>query len=76
MCAHPDVEATYFQKTKIFPIMHLVGVRRTLVERNPWMAVSVFKAFLAARNAVEDWHHSVFAPWVPARYDQNRATLG
>lgn len=73
---YPAVEAAYFRKTKIFPIMHLVGVRRTLVERHPWLPVSVFKAFLAARAAVEDWHLSVFDPWVPARYEQNRALLG
>lgn len=73
---YPAVEAKYFQKTRIFPIMHLVGIRRTLVERNPWLPVSVFKAFLAAREAVEDWHLSVFDPWVSARYDQTRALLG
>jgi 4,5-dihydroxyphthalate decarboxylase len=73
---YPAVEAAYFQKTRIFPIMHLVGIRRSLVERHPWLAVSVFKAFLAARAAVEDWHLSVFDPWVPARYEQTRALLG
>ncbi len=73
---YPEVEAAYFQRTRIFPIMHVIGVRRTLAERHPWLPVSVFKAFLAARNAVEDWHLSIFDPWVPARYDQNRALLG
>ncbi len=73
---YPEVESAYFQKTRIFPIMHLVGVRRSLVERHPWLAVSVFKAFLAARKAVEDWHQSVFDPWVPARHEETRKLLG
>ena len=35
----------YFKRTGIFPIMHLVGVRRTLVEQHPWLPVAVMKAF-------------------------------
>jgi 4,5-dihydroxyphthalate decarboxylase len=35
----------YFRRTGIFPIMHLVGVRRTLVEQHPWLPVAVMKAF-------------------------------
>jgi 4,5-dihydroxyphthalate decarboxylase len=73
---YPAVEAAYFQKTRIFPIMHLVGVRRTLVERYPWLPVSIFKAFLDAKATVREQHLTVFDPWVAARYDQNRALLG
>ena len=29
--------------------MHMVGIRRTLVEQHPWLAVSVYKAFLEAK---------------------------
>src|SRR5258708_14938787 len=35
----------YFKRTGIFPIMHLVGVRRTLAEKHPWLPAAVFKAF-------------------------------
>ena len=42
--------ADYFGRTRIFPIMHLVGVRRTLVEQHPWLPASVFKAFSKARD--------------------------
>ena len=35
----------YFRRTGIFPIMHLIGVRRTLVEKHPWLPAAVFKAF-------------------------------
>ena len=56
---HPDVgwlfpdpaaaAAEYFARTGIFPIMHLVGIRRTLVEQHPWLAASVLKAFEQAK---------------------------
>ena len=48
----PDTRAAemaYYKKTGMFPIMHLVGIRKTLVERHPWLATSVYKAFCAAK---------------------------
>ncbi len=42
----PTVTAKdYFRRTGIFPIMHLIGIRRTLVEKFPYLPVAVFKAF-------------------------------
>jgi 4,5-dihydroxyphthalate decarboxylase len=35
----------YFKRTGIFPIMHLVGVRRTLVDKHPWLPAALLKAF-------------------------------
>ncbi len=35
----------YFKRTGIFPIMHITGIRRTLVEKHPWLPAAVFKAF-------------------------------
>jgi len=35
----------YFRKTGIFPIMHIVGVRRSIVEQHPWLPAALFKAF-------------------------------
>jgi 4,5-dihydroxyphthalate decarboxylase len=40
----------YFKRTRIFPIMHLVGVRRTLADRHPWLPGAVFKAFEKAKE--------------------------
>ena len=34
----------YFKRTGIFPIMHVTGIRRTLVEQHPWLPAAVFKA--------------------------------
>jgi 4,5-dihydroxyphthalate decarboxylase len=41
----------YFKRTGIFPIMHLVGVRRTLAEQHPWLPGAVFKAFAQSKAA-------------------------
>src|SRR6266568_1493894 len=42
----PDTRAAekaYFQKTGLFPIMHLIGIRKTLVAQYPWLPVSLYK---------------------------------
>ena len=42
-------ERAYHRKTGFFPIMHLVGLRRTLAERYPWLAARLFAGFVAAK---------------------------
>jgi len=39
----------YFRRTGIFPIMHLTGIRRALVDRHPWLPAAVYKAFSEAK---------------------------
>ena len=39
------VAANWYRRTKLFPIMHTLGIRRTLVEQHPWLPMSVMKAF-------------------------------
>jgi 4,5-dihydroxyphthalate decarboxylase len=41
----------YYGRTKIFPIMHLLGVRRELAERHPWVCGAALKAFERAKIA-------------------------
>jgi 4,5-dihydroxyphthalate decarboxylase len=49
--ADPVRAATeYFERTRIFPIMHLVGIRRELAARHPWLPASVLKAFEQAKS--------------------------
>ena len=44
------VERAYFAKTRIFPIMHVVALRRDVYDRNPWVAQSLYKAFVEAQR--------------------------
>ena len=43
------VAKDYYKRTGLFPIMHLVGIRRTLAEKHPWLPGAVFKAFEQAK---------------------------
>ena len=44
------VEAEYWKKTRIFPIMHVLVIKRDVYERDRWIAMSLFKAFDEARR--------------------------
>jgi 4,5-dihydroxyphthalate decarboxylase len=45
-----DVERDYFARTRIFPIMHVVALRRDVYEANRWVARSLYKAFVEAQR--------------------------
>jgi 4,5-dihydroxyphthalate decarboxylase len=47
----PVVEDDYFEQTGIFPIMHTVVIRCEVVERYPWVPMSLFKGFELAKRA-------------------------
>jgi 4,5-dihydroxyphthalate decarboxylase len=71
----------YYKRTGIFPIMHLVGVRRTLAEQHPWLPGAVFKAFEQAKAvALEQLNDTsatkVTLPFVEERLGEARALMG
>jgi 4,5-dihydroxyphthalate decarboxylase len=45
-----EAASAWYRKTGIFPIMHIVGVRRTLAEQHPWLPAAVMKGFEQAKS--------------------------
>ena len=45
-----SLEAEYFKKTRIFPIMHVMVLRRAVYERDRWIAMNLLKAFEEAKR--------------------------
>ncbi len=71
----------YYKRTGIFPIMHLVGVRRELAEKHPWLPGAVLKAFEQAKAAALDLLGDTSAtkvtlPFVAERLAEARALMG
>lgn len=71
------VEHEYFGKTGIFPIMHTVVLRRPVYEANPWLAVSLYRAFCRARDmalahAYDTDALAVSSPWIIDEIERSR----
>ena len=45
-----EVEKEYYRRTRIFPIMHLLAIRRDVYERHPFIATSLYKALSASKE--------------------------
>jgi 4,5-dihydroxyphthalate decarboxylase len=76
-----EVEIEYYKRTKIFPIMHIVVIRRDIYDRHPWVARSLYKAFCAAKErAFQTMHisnaHAYMLPWLAWEREQLRAVFG
>ncbi len=75
------VASDYFRRTRIFPIMHLLGVRRDLADAHPWLPVALMKAFTEARDialeALNDTSATkVTMPFVEDNLAAARALMG
>jgi 4,5-dihydroxyphthalate decarboxylase len=74
------VERAYFRDTGIFPIMHLVAIRRGVYEANPWIASSLYKAFTASKNWALDRMHrtgaALHAAWRDHEVDEIDEVFG
>ena len=72
------VEAEYYRQTKIFPIMHLVVIRRAIYEQDPSLAVRLTQGFEAAKQlAFESYEEGLSTlPWVNLDLEYARKILG
>lgn len=75
------VAKDYYSRTGIFPIMHVVGLRRTLAQQHPWLPGALLKAFeqskAAALAKLEDTSATkVTLPFVEEQLKAARDTLG
>lgn len=76
-----EVERKYFARTRIFPIMHVLGIRRDLAIQHPWLANSLYNAFLEAKNiCLEEMRFqaalAVTLPWLNNEIDETVALMG
>src|ERR1700761_2572506 len=57
---HPDVvrlfpdywemEEAYYQRSKVWPIMHIVVMQKAVLDQNPWVARNLFNAFAESKR--------------------------
>jgi 4,5-dihydroxyphthalate decarboxylase len=78
---HRDIERDYHRRTGLFPIMHLVVVRRDVYEANRWVAMTLLQAFSAAKEAGMRRLRSITGlavglPWLSASIDELDEVFG
>jgi len=72
------VEAEYYRRTKIFPIMHMIVIRRAIYEKDPSLSVRLSDAFeTAKRLAFESYAEGLSClPWVHLDLEYAQQVLG
>jgi 4,5-dihydroxyphthalate decarboxylase len=76
---HKAEEMAYYQRTGIFPIMHVVAIRKALIDAHPWLAVNLFRAFNESKTiAMKRMVNPRIVPlaWYRAAWEEQEAVLG
>lgn len=76
-----EVEQAYWRDTGIFPIMHVIAIRREVYEANRWIAMNLFQAFREAQRLCYEGLKETAAlkgmlPWFNAHVEEAFATMG
>ncbi|MBI4488989.1 MAG: ABC transporter substrate-binding protein [Deltaproteobacteria bacterium] len=74
-----EAEIDYYKRSGIFPIMHLVVVKNVILEKNPWVAVSLLQAFQKSKEIcyerMKDPRNFALV-WVKELMQEQRAIFG
>ena len=75
------VEQAYYKKTNIFPIMHAIAIKTSLLKEHPWLAKAVFDAYSKAKMmdyvymAKLGWADDML-PWYGQEFQATKALMG
>ena len=77
-------EQAYYARTGLFPIMHVIGVRRTLADEHPGLAADLFRAFVEVRNLAMREHdltarssaNRMLLPWFADQWEATKDLMG
>ena len=78
---YKDIEQAYFRDTGVFPIMHLICIHRDVYEEQPWIATSLWDAFVEAKEKsiarlTGGGGLSATLPWLYDHVEETRTVLG
>jgi 4,5-dihydroxyphthalate decarboxylase len=76
-----EVEAEYYKRTNIFPIMHVVALKRSIYEANPWIAKTLTKTFSQALEMAYEPLRERSAlrymlPWLEDHVEETQKLMG
>jgi 4,5-dihydroxyphthalate decarboxylase len=75
------VEQAYWRQTGIFPIMHVIAIRREIYDSNRWIAMNLYQAFKEAQQLCYEGLRETAAlkgmlPWFNAHVEETFAMMG
>jgi 4,5-dihydroxyphthalate decarboxylase len=78
---YAEVEKDYYRRTKIYPIMHTVVIKREIYDRDPWVALSLYKAFCRAKEysyrlLLETGSPKASFAWLQPMIEEERELIG
>lgn len=77
---YPELEREWFSRTGCFPIMHTLLIKNEVLEKNPWVAMSLFDAWEESKQRCYQWlewqrvHQT--SMWFRALWEEERAVAG
>jgi 4,5-dihydroxyphthalate decarboxylase len=78
---YKELEADYYRRTRIYPIMHTVVIRRDVYDAHPWVALSLYQAFSAAKERcyrllLETGSAKATLAWLQPAIEEEQAVFG
>jgi len=78
---YAEVEKDYYRRTRIYPIMHTVVIRRDIYERDPWVALNLYKALCQAKEHCYNLVGETGSPkasfaWLQPMIEEEQAIFG
>jgi len=75
------VEEAYYRETGIFPIMHVITIKAVTLDRYPWIAMNLYKAFAESKtNAQRHLGRAITSrvpfPWASGAVAEARRVFG
>jgi 4,5-dihydroxyphthalate decarboxylase len=76
-----ELEADYYRRTRIYPIMHTVVIRRDVYDANPWVALSLYQAFCASKDRcyrliLDTGSAKASLAWLQSALEEEQAVFG
>ncbi len=77
---YAELERDYFKRTGFFPIMHTLLIRTAILDKHPWVAMSMFKAWEESKQLCYQWLDTqrvhLTSLWFRALWEEERSLAG
>ena len=77
---YAELERDYYRRTGFFPIMHTLLIKNSVLEKHPWVAMSMFNAWQESKKKCYEWlqwqrvHQT--ALWYRGLWEEEQAIAG